>query len=55
MNLSSGLPSTVDAEIRAIQPPVAGDPIQFVTPDGQLAMYSHPLDLEDLLREPPLS
>jgi catechol 2,3-dioxygenase len=25
------------------------------TPDGQLAMYSHPLDLEDLLREPPLS
>ena len=36
MNLSSGLPSTTDAEILAIQPPVAGDPIQFVTPDGQL-------------------
>jgi catechol 2,3-dioxygenase len=24
------------------------------TPDGKLAMYSHPLDLEALLREPPI-
>jgi 2-oxoisovalerate dehydrogenase E1 component alpha subunit len=36
MPASSTPPSTTDAEILAIRPPVAGDPIQFVTPDGQL-------------------
>jgi 2-oxoisovalerate dehydrogenase E1 component alpha subunit len=36
MHVSSSPPSTTDAEILAIRPPVSGDPIQFVTPDGQL-------------------
>jgi 2-oxoisovalerate dehydrogenase E1 component alpha subunit len=36
MHVSSSPPSTTDAEILAICPPVSGDPIQFVTPDGQL-------------------
>ncbi len=48
MNLSSGLPSTTDAEILAIRPPVAGDPIQFVTPDGQLTERgrAHGIDMD---------
>lgn len=36
MNVSSGLAWTTDTGIAGIQPPVAGDPIQFVTPDGHL-------------------
>lgn len=36
MNVSSGYASTTEAEIPVIHPPVAGDPIQFVTPEGQL-------------------
>lgn len=36
MNVSSGFAPTTDAGIAGIQPPVTGDPIQFVTPDGRL-------------------
>ena len=36
MNDSPGAPSTSQAEIAGIRAPVAGDPIQFLTPDGRL-------------------
>lgn len=36
MNVSSGFVSTTEVEIPVIPAPAAGDPIQFVTPEGQL-------------------
>ena len=48
MNVSTGSSSTTSTEIEAIHPPVAGDPIQFLTPDGQLTERgrAHGLDVE---------
>jgi pyruvate dehydrogenase E1 component alpha subunit len=41
MNASPAPPSATEADIASIDPPVAGDPIQFVTPDGQLTEHGH--------------
>jgi 2-oxoisovalerate dehydrogenase E1 component alpha subunit len=48
MNDSLASPPTIDAGIAAVHPPVAGDPIQFVTPDGRLTEpgRAHGVDVE---------